>query len=176
MIRFRQRPESHVTDVRLVNTDFFDADDFTRFGAEAAVVLGPVSLQAEYMRTHVNRQMPGASQIDLEGWYGYGSWFLTGESRPYEFEDGAFGNVKPKRVVGKGGIGAWELAARYSMLDLNDADIAGGKQQDVTFGLNWYPNSNLRLLLNYVQVLDVDGGPFDGVEPGAAQVRAQVHW
>jgi phosphate-selective porin OprO/OprP len=176
MLRFRQRPESHVTDVRLVNTGEIDTDDFTRLGAEAAVVHGPFSLQGEYMRTHVNRQLPGKGDLEFDGWYVFGSWFLTGESRVYEFEDGAFGNLKPTSVVGKGGYGAWELAARYSGIDLNDGDVAGGEQQDFTVGLNWYPNANLRLLLNYVRVLEVDGGPFDGAAPDVAQVRAQVHW
>jgi phosphate-selective porin OprO/OprP len=175
-VRFRQRPESHVTDVRLIDTDDIDTDDFLRLGAEAAVVYGPFSLQGEYMRAHVNRQMAGNGDLEFDGGYLFGSWFITGESRAYEFEDGAFGNIKPKSVVGKGGYGAWEVAARYSVLDLNDGDIAGGEQQDFTFGLNWYPNSNLRLLINYVRVLDVDGGEFDGAAPDVAQVRAQVHW
>jgi phosphate-selective porin OprO/OprP len=176
MIRFRQRPESHVTDIRLVNTGFIDADDFTRAGAEAAVVFGPLSVQGEYIGSHVNRQTEGAPDLWFDGWYVFGSWFLTGESRPYEFDKGAFGNLKPKRVVGQGGIGAWELLARYSNLDLLDGEIEGGEQDDVTVGLNWYPTSNLRLLLNYVQVLDVNRGPFARVEPAAFQARAQVHW
>jgi phosphate-selective porin OprO/OprP len=175
-IRFRQRPESHVTDVRLVNTGAIDADDFTRGGAEAAAVLGPFSLQGEYIGAHVNRQTPGAPDVWFDGWYALGSWFLTGESRAYEFERGAFGNVKPQRVVGQGGIGAWELLARYSNIDLLDEDIEGGEQDDLTIGLNWYPTSNLRLLLNYVRVLDVNGGSSARVEPAAFQARAQVHW
>jgi phosphate-selective porin OprO/OprP len=175
MLRFRQRPESHVTDVRLVNTDFIDADDFTRFGGELAGVYGPFSLQGEYMRADVNRQL-GGENLTFDGWYVYGTWFLTGESRAYEFDKGAFGNIKPTRVVGKGGIGAWELAARYSALDLNDDAVLGGEQRDITLGLNWYPNSNLRFLLNYVRVLDIDEGPADGAAPDVAQVRAQVHW
>ena len=175
MIRFRQRPESHVTDTRLVNTDFIDANDFTRYGAEAAVVYGPLSVQGEWIGAHVNRQMAGPD-VQFAGWYVFGSWFLTGESRPYEFKEGTFGNLKPKSVVGKGGYGAWEVLARYSELDLNDHDIEGGEEQDVTLGLNWYPTSNLRFLLNYVWVVDVVGGAFRGAEPGVAQVRAQVHW
>lgn len=176
MIRFRQRPESHVTDVRLINTGAIDADDFARFGAEAAAVYGAFSLQGEYMGTQVNRQTPGSPDLEFEGWYVFGSWFLTGESRAYEFDKGAFGNIKPTRVVGKGGVGAWELLARLSNLDLNDGDIQGGEQEDVTVGLNWYPTSNLRLYLNYIQVLDVNRGDFARVEPAVFQARAQVHW
>jgi phosphate-selective porin OprO/OprP len=176
MVRFRQRPESHVTDVRLVDTDVFEADDFASYGAEAAVVYGPLSLQGEFIGTSVDRQRFDTPDVGFSGWYVFGSWFLTGESRPYEFDTGVFGNLKPKSVVGKGGIGAWELLARYSSLDLSDGVIDGGEEKDVTLGLNWYPNSNLRLLLNYIWVADVDGGPFDGARPSVAQARAQVHW
>ncbi|MCI0637319.1 MAG: OprO/OprP family phosphate-selective porin, partial [Actinobacteria bacterium] len=137
---------------------------------------GPLSLQGEFIGTSVNRERFEVPDVGFSGWYVFGSWFLTGESRPYEFDTGVFGNLKPKSVVGKGGYGAWELLARYSSLDLNDRDIEGGDEQDVTLGLNWYPNSNLRLLLNYIWVVDTNGGPFDGARPAIAQARAQVHW
>ena len=34
--------------------------------------------------------------------------------------------------------GTWEVAARVSTLDLNNANITGGQLTDVNFGLNWY--------------------------------------
>jgi len=42
------------------------------------------------------------------------------------YKKGKFASVSPTRVVGRSGIGAWQLAARYSTIDLNDADINGG--------------------------------------------------
>ena len=47
------------------------------------------------------------------------------------------------------GIGAWELAVRYSYLDLTDKTIAGGRLNSVTLGLNWYLNANAKLQFNY---------------------------
>jgi len=50
----------------------------------------------------------------------------------------------------KGTWGAWELATRFSYLDLTDAGIRGGEMWDVTAGINWYAAPNVRVMLNYV--------------------------
>jgi phosphate-selective porin OprO/OprP len=52
--------------------------------------------------------------------------------------------------------GAWEVALRYSHLDLNDDNIRGRELSDITVGLNWYLNSYLRLMFNYIRA-DLDG-------------------
>ncbi|MDQ3563921.1 MAG: porin [Pseudomonadota bacterium] len=176
LLQFRQRPESHVADQRLVDTgEFAGTEDFMRYGAEGAFAWGPGSLQAEYIYTDVNRNI---EDVSFDGWYIYGSWFLTGESRAaaYKVEKGAFDRLKPFSNFGSGGWGAWEIAARYSTIDLSDEDIDGGEQDDFTFGLNWYPNPNLRLMANYVKVLSIDDGEFEGASPDIFQLRAQVDW
>ena len=152
VIRYRERPESHVTSTRLVDTgDVSGYDNQTLLGAEAAAVFGPFSLQGEYMQTDVDTS-GGGSDPKFNGWYAFGSWFLTGEHRPYKGSNGTFGRVKPKSIVGQGGHGAWELAARYSSLDLDDSGVNGGKQDDYTLGVNWYATPNIRFMANYIHV------------------------
>ena len=179
-VRFRARPESHKTSTRLVDTSRIpEPDTFQKYGLEAATVLGPFSLQGEYMM--VAAQSDQVSDPDFTGWYAYGSWFLTGESRKYK--KGKFARVSPKSPVGKGGSGAWELAARYSTIDLNDADTRGGESDNITVGVNWYATKYVRIMDNYERAdsdpftkessLDVDPGEDDDTL-NIFQVRAQI--
>ena len=108
---------------------------------------------------------------DFDGWYLQAGYILTGETRQYK--NGVMGGVKPSSIVGDGGVGAWELALRYSSLDLSDAGIDGGEADAMTYGVNWYPTPTLRFSANYVDVLDVDGGPNDNDELSVFQVRSQ---
>ncbi|AFI83658.1 OprO/OprP family phosphate-selective porin [Methylophaga nitratireducenticrescens] len=169
-VRFSQASETSVSSVRIVDTDdLANADTMLKSGLEFATVMGPFTAQAEYIRASVERD--NISDADFDGWYLQSSYLLTGESRPYK--NGVFGGIKPNRRVGDGGIGAWEVAMRYSSLDLNDGAIEGGEADSMTLGLNWYPVPMLRFSANYVHVLDVDGGTFDGQEPDVFQVRSQ---
>jgi len=149
-IRFRERPESHVTSTRLVDTGtIMEYDNQTLFGAEAAGVYGSFSAQGEYIQSKLDLSGPGSDPA-FNGWYILGSYFLTGEHRPYKVSSGTFGRVKPHSIVGKGGYGAWELAARYSSIDLDDSGFDGGKEDDITLGVNWYATPNIRFMANYI--------------------------
>lgn len=177
--RFRARWGSHVTDVRFLDTSTLEQiDRATLYGAELAGVLGPFSFQSEYIGARLRRD--GLPTLDFEGYYAQASWFLTGESRSYYASRGVFGRVTPRSRfdLASRGSGAWELAARYSAFDLNSEEVIGGEQNLVTLGLNWYPNANVRFMLNYVKVLDVDrpGHTFDDDHPASVSVRSQIHF
>ncbi|MCW5602795.1 porin [Nitrosomonas sp.] len=130
-------------------------DSYNRFGAEMALVYGPFSLQGEYIQTDIHGK--GYSGESLFGYYGYVSYFLTGESRTYRQETAAWGRIKPTRSFDmKGGWGAWEVAFGYDYINLNDGNVRGGKADTIKFGLNWYPLSHVRLMTNYVHVLNVN--------------------
>lgn len=151
-VRFRSRPEMHLSPERFVNTGHLAADGFDLMGLECALVYGPFSAQAEYFMNSVD--MLEGDSVDFAGYYAYVSYFFTGESRPYK--KGTFSRVKPgQNVVPGGGMGAWELALRYSAVDMNDGDVWGGEENNITLGLNWYLNPNTRIMWNYVSA-DVD--------------------
>ena len=178
-VRFRARPEVHLTD-RFIDTGTFMAQDESRVGLEAATVLGPFSAQGEYEQSWTNNATnPDGVRIspNFKGFYAYASYFITGESRAYKASNGAFAQVKPTRNFGKDGFGAWEAAVRYSQLDLTDDTIGGGEMDNVTLGLNWHLNPNTRFQFNYVHSKVNFAGV--GIADGAAdmvQTRFQIEF
>ncbi|MBF0369342.1 MAG: porin [Magnetococcales bacterium] len=170
-VSFGPHPDAHMIPA-LIEAEMMDVDHHSLLGLEAALVWGAFSLQGEAIWADVKRDLnPTAS---LNGAYGYASWFLTGESRLYEGDAGEFGRVKPERDfnLDQGGFGAWELAARYSLMDLNDVGVAGGEEDNITLGLNWYLNPQIRLMANYILVdTDEVAGNDD---PDIFQMRMQV--
>lgn len=143
-VAFSARPEAHTTDIRLVRTGpITGVDSLKRFGLEAAGVWGPFSLQGEILRVNVSRRT--GPDVTAQGWYLFASYFLTGESRPYD--QGVFGRVHPIADTG-----AWEIALRYSSLDLSDGAMRGGEEQNITLGLNYYLTSHLKFQMNYTRV------------------------
>ena len=152
-VRFRAHPESHLSP-RLVDTGTITGvDSVNQFGGEMALVFGPLSLQGEYILADVDRN--SGMNPSFDGYYVYASYFLTGEPRPYK--KGIFHRVKPKRdFLSDHGIGAIEVAGRYTSLDLSDKGISGGEIDDISIGLNWYLHPHARVMVNYVNA-DLDG-------------------
>ncbi len=129
-------------------------DRRTDLGFELGTTFGPISVQGEY-----KTQSWDASGVDLNmnSYYAFASYFLTGEHRPYKH--GAFGRVKPKNDIDNDGFGALEVLARYSTMHASDdvVSLNAGLPQDVnnlTFGLNWYLNAHARIMYNYVMTDD----------------------
>ncbi|MBL4783729.1 MAG: hypothetical protein JKX92_15960 [Porticoccaceae bacterium] len=171
-VRFKTGPESHLGGLSLVDTGqdmIADANSFQISGLEVAFVKGGLNGQAEYVRADVERN--GMSDLGFDGWYAQMGYVISGEARPYK--GNKFGRIKPKSIFGQGGTGAWEVVARYSTVDLTDKDIVGGEQDNFTLGVNWYATPAIRFMANYVKVLNVDGGAYDGVEPDIFQTRFQ---
>ncbi len=165
-VRFRARPEAHFLAERFTDVTF-GAEWENRFGAEAALVCGPFSAQAEYMAVVPDAGGEGDVSPTLQGAYAYVSYFLTGEHRNYSPSSGTFKRVRPKKNFRQdGGLGAWEVGARWSWLDftdnpLEDTDDGARELNNVTLGVNWYLNPNVRIMWNWVHPVVEDEGPAD---------------
>jgi phosphate-selective porin OprO/OprP len=138
--------------------------------------LGPVSIQAEYLAHHMDdiasftTQPQGTVTVKghpkaffSQGAYVEVMYFLTGENRPFERTALHAGGARPTRIVplrnffwlpGDGcpnpfSGGAWQVGVRYSYSDLTDNGIFGGQTNEVTLGLNWFLNPNMKIQWNY---------------------------
>lgn len=177
--RVRQRPEVRVFSTRLLDTGTISARASTAWALEAAAGRGPWSVQGEMLRNRVDVRHQDA--VSFAGGYLQASWFVTGEHRPYNPASASFGRVRPGAAFGAGGWGAFELAARFSTLDLSDGWIEGGSEDNFTLGLNWYPTAYTRFALNWVHY-DVEGSnarlPYGSPDHRGQAIgaRVQVDW
>ena len=110
-----------------------------------------------HMNKAVNEVVYGDEGFDKftgNGWYAQASYLLFGGTQAYD-SNGA----KYTRTTSGREWGDLELAARFQTMDLNDAvfdkegsfvsGITGGKANMYELGLNYYPNKNVKLSLNY---------------------------
>ncbi|SNS18294.1 MULTISPECIES: OprO/OprP family phosphate-selective porin [unclassified Azospirillum] len=114
---------------------------------------------------------------EFDGYYVSAGYILTGERRSYK--PGEWTGVKPAWPVGQNGFGAWELAARYSTVNLIDraGGVAGsgtGEEKNWTIGVNWYVNNAIRFMLNYVNTtVDRPNGTDQGLDAVALRMQFQ---
>jgi len=165
--RFGAYPESRVTDTRLVDTgQNSDIDQQSIFGVELAGARGSYSVRSEYFIADWDRKT--GDDPRFQGFYVQANWAITGEA--FQYTQGKFLRIRPISHRG-----AWEVAIRYSHVDLNDMDVLGGEQRNASLALNWYgPGNQLRVMINLIYV-ETDAVAGDQ-SPLIAQVRVQVHW
>ena len=159
---------------RLVSTGKITCSNEYILATELLYIRGPFSFQAEYGWNFLNNAkatVPAAGPTTnyiFNGGYLQVAYTLTGENRAY---DKKFGTLSRYYFGGQGpyenaflvrdadgnfcaGRGAWEVACRYSYLDLNAgsgaAFVNGGIMQGVSLGLNWYLNTNLTVNTEWV--------------------------
>jgi phosphate-selective porin OprO/OprP len=176
-IRFRARPETRLTDTRLVDTGNLRARRNDMINAELALVLNTLSLQGELYHALVDTLERANPRF--WGFYLYGSCFFTGEHRSYEPSRGLFTRVAPRQPLNlrRRTFGAWELALRFSHVDLNDGEIRGGTQSNWNLGLNWYLTPHVRIMFSAVhgRVKDRETAPaIDSGGIDVLQARFQI--
>jgi phosphate-selective porin OprO/OprP len=166
-VALQERPELRVDGTRLISTGAINAQHASSAGLELAGEFGGFFLQSEYESFKVERRngVVGLSDPDFTGYYVEGSYNLTGDKRRFNAANWAFdgpGVAHPFSLADHT-WGSLEVAARYSDMNLNyhagalgaapDADaVRGGDQKIWSGGLNWYPNSVVRFMLEYYDV------------------------
>ena len=153
VVEISARTSTYVFNPKFLHSgDISDVNYYTRYGGELAYVNGPFYVQSEYMGATFVRWY-GKSDVNMRGGYVTATWTVTGETRDYYVDEGEVGPIEAP-------INSWgavELAARYSVTNLNDlpSGIHGGKSNQLMLGVNYYPNVNIKIQLNYSTV-DLD--------------------
>jgi phosphate-selective porin OprO/OprP len=152
------------------------------YSVEAAATYGPLIVQGEYYWYNVDRSantgLPpfGAPSLRFQGGYAQAGYVLTGETHVYNPASASYSGIKPAHPfsLDGGGWGAWEIAGRVSMIDLNNqlgtaTGIAGGRQTVYTAALNWYVNGNIRFMFNYLHgTVDRQASPISTADTGSS--------
>ena len=158
-VRLLGRPEVRIDPTALISTGAIAGVSGAQvYSVEAAGTYGPLFFQAEYYWYHIDRNaFAPLPSLQFQGGYAEAAWVLTGETRPYNSASASYAPLAPANPFSLtgGGWGAWEIAARYSTINLNDqvgaaTGIAGGQQTIYTLALNWYISRNVRLMVNYL--------------------------
>lgn len=172
-IALSDRPELRVDGTQLIGTGNIDADALAIAGVETGAQWKNFYAQGGYFYYGIERRASALENPDFDAWYIEASWILTGEAKRYDAGRAAFRSPQPAEPFAFGdtpGLGAWEIAAKYSVANLNFDEtllpaaggVRGGEQDVWGLALNWYPNNALRLQLNYQNVA------VDRVSPGGA--------
>ena len=136
-IKYDARPESKVAD-NFVDTGEMPASHATESNAEFAASTGPLLAVSEYTLARVSSRALDVPQFS--GYYTNVSYVVTGERRGYDRVAALPGKVTPKRRMG-----AVELFARFSHVNLDDNVVHGGVQQVGTFGVDWWRTAQWRV-------------------------------
>ncbi len=177
-VRFRARPQIH-EGPRIIDSLNLNADTYTTGNIEGAVVWGPFTVQTEAFLSTVDMQAGDA--INLSGAYLHGSFFLTGENRIYErfgqhgaqfARNAPFNNVF--FVPGCFSLGAWEMKARWSNLNLNNFNQ--GQYNDLTVGFNWYWSDRTRIMFDWIHPVTSSTAIFGKTESDILAMRFDVNW
>jgi phosphate-selective porin OprO and OprP len=143
---------------------------------------GPFGLFGEYViseqQVRLDAGGPSFTQARNTAWQVAASYVLTGE-------ENAWRGIVPQKPFnpGNGGWGAWEIAARYGELHVDDAlfplyaspAASARSARSWGIGLNWYLNQNVKINFNYEQT-DFNGGTSDFLQKGEKVffTRAQI--
>jgi phosphate-selective porin OprO/OprP len=166
----QDRPEDRAADQnRLISTTSLPIKNVGVYGGEAGVNWRNFLLQGGYYHIGEDQEKPmsqPAPHLNFHGGYVEGGWVLTGEPIRYNTGAAAWARPKVERPFGltedgwETGPGAWEIGARWSVMNLNSnvtpgvsqtktGGIFGGLQQIFGVNLSWYPNDFVRFYLQF---------------------------
>ena len=145
-LQYRSRPEIFESD-QFVNTGKFAGDHSTTVDLESTALIGPWEAFGEWSMTPVDSPQNG-NPFFYGGFAGF-AYHITGEHRGFNRRGGFVSRLTPISPVSQGGHGAWEVAGRYSYVNLSSGAINGGVMSRWTGAVTWYLTREWRCDVNY---------------------------
>lgn len=133
-------------DNNINNINYMDS-----YGLDLGYLDGPFSVQSEFVESKLSTKTYNSNYFN--GGYVQVAYTLTGEQRGYDAKSNRFAYITPREDfnIQDKTYGAWELAFRYSIVDLNGQSIKGGRMANYASSLNWYLNKNTSLMFTYIK-------------------------
>lgn len=123
-----------------------NADHYWVWNGEIAIQHGPFEMQVQYLYNTVKRRL-SLPTLNFNGFYISAAYFLTGEHRVYNHVKGSFSGVSPLHHS----FGAVQLAVRYDQMNLDNQNIRGGKERDITAEINWFYGRFIQFMFDYTR-------------------------
>ena len=168
-LRVRARPEFNASP-RFVDTGEFAANRVTTIDLESYWRYGPYFAGLEYVGAV--HDAPSVADPYLHGYHLSFSWAVTGEMRAYRARSGTFDGLVVARPVNQGGWGTFELATRFSTIDLTAGSLEGGEMAVWSLGANWWLTQSAHVSANY-RLVRLDQSDLRGLSSGA-EVRLML--
>ncbi len=144
--RFSTRSISKINRKKYLDTDdILYVENNLLWNIELAGAYKNMMFQAEYINNDITRS--GAlSTVNLNGFYAQAGYLFKNGKYNYNKNEGEFTQISAGSDSGQ-----LEIAFRFDYIDLNDAiaGIYGGAANAYTLGMNYYFNTNVKLMLNY---------------------------
>ena len=147
-IKYDPKDETYVSEMEFTVAKVGGVKMATNMNVDVAATYGSLRMTGEYYLNSLTMEN-GSDPVNFSGFYVQSAYLITGETHAWNHREGEFTQVRANNKAG-----AWEVAARYSYINLNDFDsgIRGGQKGQYTVGINYYASRNVKFMLNYSYV------------------------
>ncbi len=146
-VRISSRNATVVNRKKYLDTGYIPEVNYEMmYTAELAAHYKGLRFEAAYLgdNVHINEHATDNSTKHFYGVYAQAGVLLFGGRQNYDSGSAEYTRVTPGREWGD-----MELCARYDRLDLDSQGIYGGAANGWTVGVNYWVNSNIKMMLNY---------------------------
>lgn len=137
-----------------IKSKAIDAKHFMAFGAEFSPQYGPFQFESEGIINLVTSRDSSKKNDMYYAFYTGANWIITGQHRTYNVKKGSWGKIDRSNV---GPFGVWQVAVRYSHLNMTPTGGDLLLAQNITGNVSFYPTDELRFGVEYVNSMQTKG-------------------